>query len=463
MTQLLGTIVCIASIAWLFYLDRDPDTGPSPVLWIPTLWLLICGSRSVTEWLAMRPAVSLARQYSESSPIDAAFYAILIAAGATVLNFRSIRVRSFLRQNLPLLLFFTYCALSVLWSDFPFVAFKRWSKSVGDLVMIMIVLTDSQPKHAFRHLFKRAAFVLLPLSVLFITCFPDLGTGYNPEDMTVMYFGVTTFKNMLGLIAMVCGLFSLWQMVRAYEDRAMQNRRGHLLAHTIVFIIASWLIVKANSMTSLSCLILAGTVMILVGQRSVLRWHAGVLLVAAAALILPAIVLFLDPLGPLLHSLGRNSTLTGRTLIWHAVLSLHTNPWFGTGFESFWLGNRLERVWHMSVDGIQEAHNGYLELYLNLGWCGILLLGAVIVSGYARAIAAVYRDRQDGRLRLAFLTATLIFGMTEAGFRMLSPIWLAFLLSASECPPLLAEDEMKRPLELFWLRASAPKQLRILR
>jgi len=463
MTQVICTIICIAGIAWLFYLDRDPESRPSPALWIPTLWLLICGSRSVTEWLAMRPAVSLSQQYSQSSPMDAAFYAVLIASGLTILNLRSQRVKSFLRQNLPLLLFFAYCALSTLWSDFPFVAFKRWSKSAGDLVMIMIVLTDAQPKHAIRQLFNRAAFVLLPLSVLFIMCFPDLGAGYNPEDMTFMYFGVTTFKNMLGLIAMVCGLFSLWQLVRAHEHYAMHNRRDHLIAQATIFIVASWLIVKANSMTSLVCLVLAGTLMILVGQRSVLRLRPGVPLIVATVLTLPAIVLFLDPLGTLLHSLGRNSTLTGRTLIWQAVLSLHTNPWFGTGFESFWLGNRLERVWHMSVDGIQEAHNGYLELYLNLGWCGILLLGAVIVVGYARALAAVHSDRQDGRLRLALLTATLIFSLTEAGFRMLSPMWLAFLLAAAECQPRLVESESKWLPESFWLRAVPPKHVRIFR
>ena len=463
MIQLIGTIVCIAGIAWLFYLDRESDAPPSRALWIPTIWLLICGSRSISEWLAMRPTVSLAQQYSESSPIDAAFYAILILAGVTVLNFRAAQVRGFIRQNLPLLLFVAYCALSVWWSDYPFIAFKRWGKSVGDVVMIMIVLTDAQPKLAIRCLFKRTAFVLLPLSVLFITCFPSLGSGYNAEDVTMMYFGVATFKNMLGLIAMVCGLFSLWAATCALEDRTMPNRRGRLLAHLIVLAIASWLITKADSMTSLACLALAGAVMILIGLRSTLRWQPGVPLVLIAALALPAIAIFLNPLSSLLHSLGRNSTLTGRRLIWQAVLSLHTNPLFGTGFESFWLGSRLQTVWHMSVDGIQEAHNGYIEVYLNLGWCGVVLLGSVIVSGYRRALAELRSNRQIGRFRLVFLTATLVFSMTEAGFRMLSPIWLAFLLAATECPSLMAASEEIRIPTLHWSRAVPLKPMRILR
>ena len=38
------------------------------------------------------------------------------------------------------------------------------------------------------------------------------------------------------------------------------------------------------------------------------------------------------------------------------------------------MGSTLQRVWDLSVHGIQEAHNGYLEVYINLGWIGELLL-----------------------------------------------------------------------------------------
>ncbi len=463
MTQLLGTIACLAGIAWLFYLDREPDAKPSPALWIPTLWLFVSGSRSITEWLALRPVVTLAQQYSESSPIDAVFYACLIAVGLVILNVRWLRVRGFLRQNLPLILFFAYCLLSVLWSDFPFIAFKRWTKSIGDLVMVMIVLTDPRPWQAVQHLLKRIAFVLLPLSVLFIICYPDLGRGYSPGDGAVMYFGVTTFKNLLGVLAMICGLFSLWAAICAIEDRGMENRHRHIIAHSVVFLVASWLIVKADSMTSLACMVLAGAVMVLAGERNVLRLPAGVPLAISVTVLLPLSALFVSTFGGILHAVGRNATLTDRTLIWQAALALHTNPWIGTGFESFWLGNRLQEVWHMSVNGIQEAHNGYLEIYLNLGWIGIVLLGSVIFAGLNRAISELRHDRQEGRLRVALMTAALIFSMTEAGFRMLSLMWIAFLLAASESPEMSNVRETKMIPGLSWMRRVQPKPLRILR
>ncbi|MDR3414343.1 MAG: hypothetical protein P4L87_25845, partial [Formivibrio sp.] len=453
---------CIASMIGLFVLDRDRGVLYSKALWIPTVWMLINGSRAVSTWLHMGPDVSLAQQYSDGSPLDAAIYGGLILAGALVLNYRSSRVKSLLRANLPLLLFFAYCALSVTWSDQSFIAFKRWTKSVGDLVMLMIVLTDEDPLRAARCLFTRVGFVLLAVSLLLIKCYRDLGSAVNPENGMMMYFGVTTFKNLLGMISMVFGLASLWSFIGAYEETGMPNRTGHLVAHGVIVGTAIWLIVTADSMTSLSCLALAGSVMVLSSQRWVVRRPRSLHAILCAAIGLPLFALFINTVGTLMHSLGRDATLTGRTSIWKAVLSQHTNPLLGTGFESFWLGNRLETVWNMSVQGIQEAHNGYIELYLNLGWVGLLLLGWLIVSGYRRAFTAFRDDASEGRLRLGYLTAALIFSLTEAGFRMLSPIWFAFLLAVagvSSCSQLQGGQEVP---ELAWAQSAQRRQTRIL-
>ena len=120
-------------------MDRDAGAKPSKALWIPTIWLLINGSRAVSSWLHAESAESLAQQYSEGSPLDAAIYGLLIVAGVVVLNFRSRLVKRFLQENLPLLAFLAYCALSIAWSEYPFIALKRWSKSIGDVVMVMLI------------------------------------------------------------------------------------------------------------------------------------------------------------------------------------------------------------------------------------------------------------------------------------------------------------------------------------
>ena len=113
---------------------------------------------------------------------------------------------------------------------------------------------------------------------------------------------------------------------------------------------------------------------------------------------------------------------------------MHTDPLLGTGFESFWTGRRLERVWEMTMKGLSVAHNGYIEIYLNLGFTGIALLGWAIIAGYRRATNLLRSDPQAGRLRMAIISAGVIYGVSEDGFRMLSPIWIALLLGLVVMP-----------------------------
>jgi len=448
MNPLLATIVFVAGILGLFFLDRDAKARTSKALCIPVVWILINGSRPVSTWFQSGPTIAQTDLGTEGSPFDATIYLILIALALVVLARRSRRVGQFLRANLPILLFFSYCALSLVWADYPFVAFKRWIKAVGDLAMILIVLTDADPLAATKRLYARGAFVLLPLSVLFIKYYPDLGRSYNPWTWMPMYSGVTTYKNLLGMVCLVFGLGSVWSFIEAYEERRMPHRMRHLVAHGVVIVMAIWLFVTADSMTSLSCFVMAGAVMVASTGRWVEKRTGLVHIMIATVVALSIGALFLDTGGFLVSSLGRNVTLTGRKDIWKAVLSIHINPFLGAGFESFWVGSRLERMWNMTAKGINEAHNGYLETFLNLGWVGLALLAGLIATGYRNVLAVFRSDPHAGRLRLGFFTAALIYSLTEAGFRMMGSIWTAFLLAILAVPPGLLRRERPKKSRL---------------
>jgi O-antigen ligase len=214
----------------------------------------------------------------------------------------------------------------------------------------------------------------------------------------------------------------------------MTKRKQHMTAQGIAVLMALGLVIRADSMTSFSSFMLAGTVLAVSTLVWVQRRPPVLVGVFLAAIAAAGFALFLSSGAGILQQLGRNPTLTGRTLIWKAVLAQKINPLTGAGFESFWMGNRMESVWSMSQRGIQQAHDGYLELYLNLGFIGLALLGMLIVTGYWRGLALYRRDAHAGRLRIAVLTAAVLFGFTEAGFRMLSPDWFGFLLAVTAMP-----------------------------
>src|SRR6185503_4196156 len=124
--------------AILFRLDRPKTqaSGVSPALWIPTTWILIAGSRMVSEWFQAGTQMKSPDQYLDGSPVDRLILTVLLAAGLMTLGWRWRRAATVLKANAPIVLFFLYCAASVLWSDYPDIAFKRWMKAVGDFVMV---------------------------------------------------------------------------------------------------------------------------------------------------------------------------------------------------------------------------------------------------------------------------------------------------------------------------------------
>lgn len=446
MSPHLATIVCAFVILGLFLLERDRGVRTSKALWIPTVWVLIAASRMVSGWLQTAPQIQTADQYVDGSPLDRFILGALLAAAIVVLLCRGRRVSAILRMNWPILLFFSYCVVSTLWSDYPDVAFKRWMKALGDLVMVLIVLTDHDRSAAIKRLLARVGFLLVPLSVLFIEYYPHLGQVYSPEEGISVYTGVTMNKNTLGRLCLVIGLASAWRLVSLFRDNF--HRIRHWVAHGAVLAMVLWLLWMANSATSTASFLLGLAVIVFVSLPGKRRRARVLLLIGGMASIALLVFVLPDVYAFVVQALGRSTTLTGRTKLWDALLSMHTNPWIGTGFTSFWLGGRLEKIWSLYGWQPNEAHNGYLEIYLNLGWIGLTMLALFLAAGYRNVVATLRRDPEAGSLRLGFFVVALAYNFTESAFRMMIPVWIFLLWAVIAVPqPLYHEGSIDSAAE----------------
>jgi exopolysaccharide production protein ExoQ len=430
----IAAAICIVGILGLFWLDRDEKVRTSVALWLPVVWLGLASSRPAANWLGLAPMES-ADQIMEGSPFDRLVYSAMLAIGLIVLATRTQRVGKILKVNGPILFFLLYCAVSIVWSDYPDVAFKRWTKALGDLVMLLIVFSDKEPLAAVKRFLARPTYVLIPLSILFIKYYPQLGTAYGPWGGPRTNTGVTTNKNALGVICLCFGLGALWRFLAAYNARDDETRKRRLLVQATVLAMVVWLLWIANSMTSTSCFVMAGMLMLASRLGFVKRRPAVVHLLVAAMLTVSVSILFFGVSPDTLATMGRNPTLTDRTEVWGWLFSLVQNPLIGTGFDSFWLGPRLQKMWSIYWWHPNEAHNGYIEIYLNLGWIGIMLLGVVLVTGYRTVIAAYRRDQPLANLLLAYFLVGVVYNFTEAAlFKSLHPAWIFFLLAITSVP-----------------------------
>ena len=435
MGRTVATIVYAVGILGLFILDRDRKSRTCSIaLWVPILWVGIASSRMVSQWLQPGSLNGTPDVYLDGSPLDRLILSVLMALGFVVLVVRGRQVLSLLRANRAILVFFLYCAVSSLWSDYPEVAFKRSIKASGDLVMVLIILTESDRLTALKRSLARLSFVLVPVSVLFIKYYPELGRAYGRWEGVQYFIGVAADKNMLGKICLIFGLASAWRFLHEIMAEKETRKTGPLIAHGTTAFTALWLTWEAHSLTSLSCLLLAVGLMTALKLPIVARKPALIHLLVAFMLAASSCVLFSDAGSGLVQTLGRDPTLTGRTEVWNRVLGMSPNGLLGTGFESFWLGQRLQQLWSIFWWHPNEAHNGYIEIFLNLGWVGIALLTLMLVTGYRNAVKAFQQNENAGNLLLAYFVTVVAYSLTEAGFRMMNPVWITCLLSITAIP-----------------------------
>jgi exopolysaccharide production protein ExoQ len=448
----LALVLAFAFILFLFWGESLQRTKASGALWIPLIWLLITGSRFVSAWFDLHPA-SAAAAIEDASPIDAAVFLCLILAGIYVLRKRHVTLAKFVRNNRWVTIFLLFCLVSTLWSEFPFIAFKRWIKVLGHVTMVLIVLTDPDHLEAMRTLLKRTAFVLAPLSILLINCYPQWGQAFDPATGEVFYTGVTTNKNMLGQECMILGLFFFWNTLRALRRKTARARPGELFWSVVFLGMIWWLLRTAGSATSLACMFVGMLTIVLLRLPLVNKRFIGMyVLLGILALVVGEMVFGIY--SNVVQLLGRDLSLTDRTDLWQTLLKLQPNPIFGAGFESFWLGGRLEQLWARYPWHPNEAHNGYFETYLNLGIVGIVLLTGLIIGTFWKIRRELLTRVEFGRFRLGFLFAILAYNFTEAAFINVTPLYTFFFLIAVDYPTVRRSRPRRFPEPL---RSEAPE------
>jgi O-antigen ligase len=286
---------------------------------------------------------------------------------------------------------------------------------------------------AARTLLRRFCYLLIPLSILLIKYFPYLARQYDVWSGNAMFVGAATSKNMLGAVCLISGIFFFWDTVTRWSDRKEPRNKWIIRLNAVFILMTLWLLNLSSSATSKVCLLI-GCAVISAAYSGVMKRHPALLKVSIPTIFCLYLTLAfgLGLNGQLAAQLGRDPTLTDRTIIWNTLLSLHTNSWIGTGYESFWLGPRLQQIWQV-VAGINEAHNGYLDMYLNLGFIGVVFLVAFLTASYGTIWKKFAASHALAALSLGVWTAMLFYNVTEVAFKG-GLLWLAFLLGAMAIP-----------------------------
>src|SRR4029453_9794614 len=185
--------------------------------------------------------------------------------------------------------------------------------------MALIVLTEPDPKEALTQLMKRCAYVVVPVSILWIRYYPQLGRYYDEWSGAQMMRGIAAGgKNSLGADCLILGFFFFWHLLQTWQAERNTQRRNELRLIAGFSIGFLWLLRVAHSGTSTICLLVAILIVVFVRIRSIKNFIGTYTL--AALVLYAAAELAFGISGRLSESLGRGSSMSGRTVLWAQIL-----------------------------------------------------------------------------------------------------------------------------------------------
>lgn len=211
------------------------------------------------------------------------------------------------------------------------------------------------------------------------------------------------------------------------------NRRERLLARGALLFSVALILLS----TSVSGMVVFLTMLIVVILSRLFRWKG-----RRSVLVLDLGGMFMLVVGSVLSvtwqsiviGLGKDPTLSARTHIWAGSIDkILAQPLLGYGRAAFWVPDSAPaaEIGALAAKGFvpSHAHNGFIDVALELGLLGlgILLLGLLIT--YGMALRRAYNSREPEDLwPFAFLTLMVISNMTETVLiTRTSPYWVMYM------------------------------------
>jgi O-antigen ligase len=145
--------------------------------------------------------------------------------------------------------------------------------------------------------------------------------------------------------------------------------------------------------------------------------------------------------------LGKDATLTGRTEIWAAILrQASAHPWLGFGYAAFWEKTSVPAAFVRAETGwkVPSAHNGWLDMLVQLGAVGVALCALLLVVAYILALIRALENR-DGNWALIYLSIFLITAFSESVLMQRNS--LPWTLCIATLTKLLSEGRLKAQVE----------------
>lgn len=321
------------------------------------------------------------------------------------------------RGTFFLWMFLGFSVISVYWSNYPEISTRRLVALLGSTLFGIYLAVRYSRKDLIKLLLWVTGIGAI-LSLVLAVTIPHAGIG--PGTGWVGIFGQ---KNSLGRMMVLVIVVWVFHLIERPKNRMMSVT---MLAMAVA------LLLLARSTTSL--VIVGGIIPIIVALRFTQR-HGSIalpLLLAINVAFVGAVLWSSSSWSMILKLLGKEPTLTGRTNVWREIWPfIQDRYWNGYGYGGFWVDEDgpSGQLWDRLFLVIPGAHNGFLDLWLDVGLIGLMLFAIAFFATARRSWQLVMRQSDVTDIfPLVFLILLLALNFTESSLVAHNSLnWILFV------------------------------------
>lgn len=320
------------------------------------------------------------------------------------------------------LAYFGFAGASILWAYDPQISLVRYAQQAMIVTSVVLPALVADRRTDFMH----GLFLCFALAMLLNL--PFVAQGYQ-NTIVEGYQGYFPTKNPLGACAAVALLLSLHEMLYPGLRRTVG---------IIIGAVSLSLLLLSSSKTALGLALLTPILgMVALTMRRTLRLSPILLPLSLflCYLVLSSVSGF--NMSRLSFMLYGDPTFTGRQDIWNfASYQIGRRPLAGWGYQCFWLvGPSAPSVVEAPgwLKSMPNAHNGYYDTLLELGYVGFALLITFLLTTLHAIGRVANRDPKRAWIlfALAFFVA-ITNGLESTWMRGFEVLWVVFLIVAAE-------------------------------
>jgi O-antigen ligase len=308
------------------------------------------------------------------------------------------RVLALAAASLPL--------ISVLWSVTPDLTFTQ-GLAYFFVVLGAIGLAEASDGDELMDLVMLICGLSAVASIVQFFIFPE------PGD----FRGIFSQKNVLGQV-MVGGVLAGLHGARIRGGRPFRSICVITLCATVAFMSKS-----STSILTIFVLLWLGMLGKLYLKGGSTRTIASCLAIVSVAIA----IFFMINADLMFDLLGKEDTLTGRTVIWpHIIDKIGEKPILGWGFYGFWSPSNpfVSEIVRGYGRGVPNAHNAMLQFLLDIGFVGTAFFSFLWLRNFVLAVKCMNGPAgQFGVSSILLLIGTSVIGVSEVVLLAPLQIW----------------------------------------